>query len=136
MGKTNEEKGLDYLVENISDGSKLPEVINVFKEMCRIPMDEEDGLQLLYEVGASDEKIYTIHLVRQTLNPEEEEYFQITVDVDFSYADTENQLNSEWENFWSFDLDGDFFEEIEKSRAFMILKEKAPIDINIFIDET
>lgn len=136
MEKSFEEKGLEFLEEKINKDAKISEVIDAFKEMCKIPMGDTEELQLLFETGASDENTYTIHLVRQTENEEEEEYYQITVDVDYEFEDTEGQLVKDWENFWSFDLDIDFFEQIERSQVFKVLKEKKPIGINIYIDET
>lgn len=136
MGKTCEEKGLEFLKGLIRKDSKLPEIIDAFKEMCKIPMSDTEELQLLFETGAFDEYTYTVHIVRQTEKPDDEEYYQITVDVNYALVDTKSKLSEDWENFWNFDLDIDFFEQIERSQAFKVLKEKTPIEINTYIDET
>ena len=129
-------KGLAFLEERINKESKLPEIIHVFEKMCQMPMGDAEELQLLFETGSPDEDTYTILIVRQIEKPEDDEYFQITVDISYSFNDTENLLNKDWENFWNFDLEADFYEQIEKTQVFKILKDKTPIDIEVYIDET
>ena len=99
MEKTCEEKGLEFLKGRIGKEAKLPEIIAAFREMCRMPMNDSEELQLLFETGSYDDNTYTVHLVRQTENPEEEEYFQITVDTTYSIEDTDDRLNKDWKNF-------------------------------------
>ena len=136
MGKASENKGIEFLEDRIGQETTLPEIVDVFKEMCKIPMNDTEELQLLFETGSMDDDTYTIHMVRQTVNPDEEEYFQVTVDVIYSLKDTENLLNKKWEHFWSFELENDFFEHIKNNQNFKVLKDKKPININIYLDET
>ena len=69
---------LEFLKNNISENSTLEEIISVFKEMCRTPI-EEDLLLLEYGVyNFTGNDMFYFDLVRQYPDGEGE-YYQLRV---------------------------------------------------------
>lgn len=124
---------LEFLTEYIQPGMLLPELVNTFEEMCSMPLHEES--QIFLETGAFDftgEGIFYFSLTRQYPNGEDE-YFQLQMDVIFPLTDKLKHLN---DTTWDTDVEGDFFRCVRSSRAYLMLKDTAPVDVQVFLDET
>ena len=122
-------RALRYMKDRITSDSKLPEIIQVFNEMSQREFEYEDGPLLLFEAYAGEGDSYKIHLVRQTELLRYEEYYQLTVDLEYSLEDV--QQKAVREVFCNHNQDGDIFEYIESSRAYALLKDLKPAKINI-----
>ena len=69
---------LNFLKDNISIDNTVDEIINVFEEMCKTPVEED---LLLLEYGVYDftgEELFYFDLVRQYPDGEDE-YYQLRV---------------------------------------------------------
>ena len=127
------DKMVKFLKEKITDNSPLLEIIDVFEQMCKIPLEED---MILFETGTftsfSDVPMFQISLVRQFPN-EDEEFYQIHVDI-FYDSDDENKVFSE--SIWDEDLDEDIFAYIRKSKVFAYAKNKNYSKLKIWFEET
>ena len=130
--KTTKESLLKYLQDRISDKSSLEDIVNVFEEMCSIPIE---GDMILFETGTysfTGERMFNFSLVRQFPN-DEEEYYQIHVDV--LYVSVEG--NKEFEqSTWNEDIDENIFNYIKKSPEYDFCKDKELSKVEIYLDET
>ena len=123
---------LEYLKNNISTNKSLDEIISIFEEMCKTPIEED---LLLNEYGVYDftgEDMFCYDLVRQYPDGENE-YFQLRVSIMFS-PDEENRLLED--TLWSDDSDENFFEYIRKSDGYAYAKAHKIKSIDIRIDQT
>ena len=127
------DKMIKFLKEKITDNSSFEEIIDVFEQMCKIPLEED---MILFETGTftsfSDVPMFQISLVRQFPN-EDEEFYQINVDI-FYDSDDENKIFSE--SIWDEDLDEDIFSYIRKSKVFAYAKNKNYSKLKIWCEET
>ena len=122
-------KALRFLKDRISSDSKLPEIVQAFKEMCRSKFEFEEGPLLLFEAYAGAGESYSIHLVRQAEYLRYEEYYQLTIDIEYSQEEVRQKAISEV--FCNYNQDGDIFEYIGSSQAYILLKDLKPSKINI-----
>lgn len=130
--KTTKESLLIYLQNRISDKSSLENIVDVFEEMCNIPIKED---MILFETGTysfTGEKMFNFSLVRQFPNAEEE-YYQIHVDV--LYMPTEENKDFE-RNIWNEDIEENIFNYIKKTPEFNSCRDKEFSKVEIYLDET
>lgn len=130
--KTQKESLLKYLQYKISDKSSLENIVDVFEEMCNIPVKED---MILFETGTysfTGEPMFYFSLVRQFPN-DEEEYYQIHVDV--LYVSTAENKNFE-QNIWNEDIEENIFSYIKKTSEFSFCKNKEFSKVEIYLDET
>lgn len=130
--KTTKESLLIYLQNRISDKSSLENIVDVFEEMCNIPIKED---MILFETGTysfTGEKMFNFSLVRQFPNAEEE-YYQIHVDV--LYMPTEENKDFE-RNIWNEDIEENIFNYIKKTPEFSSCRDKEFSKVEIYLDET
>ena len=130
--KTQKESLLKYLQNRISDKSSLEDIVDVFEEMCNIPVKED---MILFETGTysfTGEPMFYFSLVRQFSN-DEEEYYQIHVDV--LYVSTAENKNFE-QNIWNEDIEENIFSYIKKTSEFSFCKNKEFSKVEIYLDET
>lgn len=123
---------LEYLKSNISISNSLDEIINVFEEMCKTPIEED---LLLNEYGVYDftgENLFYYDLVRQYPDGEDE-YYQLRVSIMFC-PDVENCALED--TLWSDDSDEDFFIYIRNSEGYAYAKKQIIKSIDIKIDQT
>ena len=123
---------LMFLKKNISINNTVDEIIDVFEEMCKTPI--EDDL-LLHEYGVYDftgEELFYYELIRQYPDGEDE-YYQLCVSLMFA-PDEENQCLED--SFWSDETDENFFDYIRKSPAYDYVKNHNIKAIDITIDQT
>ena len=132
FGKTTKESLLKYLQTKISDKSSLEDIVNVFEDMCKKPIEED---MILLETGTysfTGEPMFYFSLVRQFPNCEEE-YYQIHVDV--LYVPEEGNKNFQ-QGTWNEEIEENIFAYIKKSQEFNYCKAKEFRKVDIYIDET
>ena len=109
---------LNFLKDNISTDNTVDEIINVFEEMCKTPIEEE---LLLLEYGVYDftgEELFYCDLVRQYPDGEGE-YYQLRVSLMFSPDEVNRKLE---DTLWSDDTDENFFDYIRRSSGYEYAK--------------
>ena len=126
-------KSLEFLKERITDKMSLKEMVAIFEDLCRKPIDDE---MILFEVGTftsiSDKPLFQISLVRQAPN-EDEEFYQVHLDI-FYEASRENQIFSE--STWDEDLEENFFDYIRNSEVFAYAREQEYVAVKMYLEET
>ena len=131
----NEVTGMDllqYLENNISDNNTIDEIINIFEEMCKTPIEED---LLLNEYGVYDftgEDLFYYDLVRQYPDGEDE-YYQLRVSIMFSPDEENRDLQ---DTLWSDYTNESFFDFIRKSDGYEYAKNHKFVSIDIRIDQT
>ena len=91
-------QSLKFLKERITDRMSLEDMVAIFEDLCRDPIEDE---MILFETGAysaiSNKPLFQLSLVRQAPN-EDEEFYQVHLDI-FYEASEDNQIFSEatWE---------------------------------------
>lgn len=123
---------LDFLNNNISASNTVDEIIDVFEEMCKTPI-EEDLLLLEYGVyNFTEEKMFYFDLVRQYPDGDGE-YYQIRVSLTFVPDKDNAKLKG---TFWSDDTDKNFFDYIRESSGYKYAKISRIKSVDIRIDQT
>lgn len=123
---------IKYLNDEITDKMSFEEIVNVFEQMCSIPIEED---MILFETGTfsfAGESQFKISLVRQFEN-DDEEFYQIHVDV--LYKPTSGNKGFS-EAIWDEDLSENIFDYIRKSKVFAYAKNEEYIKTKIYLDET
>lgn len=124
---------IKMLKDKITDKMPLGKIVDIFEQMCSIPLEED---MILFETGTfttfAKEPVFQISLVRQFPNGDEE-FYQIHVDIIYK-ATKENEVFTE--ATWDEDLSENIFDHIRKSEAFAFAKNKEYIKIEIYLDET
>ena len=127
------EKLINFLKDKITDKISFEEIVNVFEQMCNIPLEED---MIFFETGTfttfADEPMFQISLVRQFSN-EDEEFYQIPVDILYE-SDNENKMMSE--SICDEDLSENIFTYIRNSKIFAYAKNKKYSKVKIWCDET
>lgn len=123
---------LDFLKRNISTENTLDEIIDIFAEMCKTPI-EDDVLLLQYGVyDFTGEDLFEFELTRQYPDGNGE-YYQLSVCMYFSPDEENRQLV---DTLWSDDNDEDFFDYIRKSSGYAYSKNHKFNSVEITLDET
>ena len=123
---------IKQLKEVINDDASVQDIVDRFEEMCREPMDND---MILFESGTfsfTGEELFCFSLVRQFPN-EEEEYYQIHVDVLFETNDENKTLS---ESVWNEDIEENIFEYVRKSESFSYAISDTYKRVDIYMDET
>lgn len=123
---------IQFLKDKITDRMSLEDIVNVFEQMCSIPIEED---MILFETGTfsfTGEPLFQFSLVRQFPN-DDEEFYQIHVNVLYKPS-CENKVFSE--ATWNEGLGENIFDYIRKSQAFAYAKNKEYIKTEIYLDET
>ncbi len=123
---------IKFLKDEITDKMSLENIVNVFEQMCNIPIEKD---MILFETGTfsfTGEPLFQISLVRQFPN-NDDEFYQIHVDVLYKPT-SENNVFSE--ATWNEDLSENIFDYIRKSQVFSYAKNKKYIKTEIYLDET
>lgn len=123
---------LEYLQNNISINNTVDEIIDVFEQMCNMPIEED---LLLNEYGVYDftgEELFYYDLVRQYPDGDGE-FYQLRVSLMLS-PDEENSTLED--TLWSDDTAENFFDYIRKSSGYDYVKNHNIKFIDIRIDQT
>lgn len=130
-------KILEFLQEKVTVGMKLPELVDVFEKMTEISVgDWEDWEDMtLFEAGTysfTGRPMFTVSLVRQFPN-DEDEFYQLHLNVLFLPEEKTNGISF---SEWSQSVDGDFFAFVRETDIYSLMKDEAPAEVNIYLDET
>ena len=124
---------IEMLKDKITDKMPLEKIVDIFEQMCSIPLEED---MILFETGTfttfAKEPVFQISLVRQFPN-DDEEFYQIHVDISYQPA-SENEIFKE--STWDEDLSENIFDYIRKSEVFTYTKNKEYMKVEIYLDET
>ena len=123
---------IKQLKEVINEEASVQDIVDRFEEMCREPIDND---MILFESGTfsfTGEELFCFSLVRQFPN-EEEEYYQIHVDVLFETNDENKTLS---ESVWNEDIEENIFEYVRKSESFSYAISDTYKRVDIYMDET
>ena len=119
------------LKQVINEGTSVQDIVSRFEEMCHEPIDND---MILFESGTfsfTGKEFFYFSLVRQF--PNEEEYYQIHVDVLFETNDENKALS---ESVWNEDIEENIFEYIRKSESFNYAISDTYKKVDIYMDET
>ena len=123
---------IKFLKDNITGKMPLEEIVDVFEQMCSLPLESD---MILFETGTftswASEPMFEISLVRQL--PNDDEFYQIHVDLLYTPTN-ENKMFSE--ATWNEDLSENIFDYIRKSEVFAYAKDQEYIRVEIYLDET
>lgn len=126
-------QSLEFLRERITDRMSLEDMVAIFEDLCREPIEDE---MVLFETGTfttiSDKPLFQLSLVRQAPN-EDEEFYQVHLDI-FYEASQDNQIFSE--STWDEDLEENIFDYIRASEVFAYAKEQEYQAVKIYLEET
>ena len=130
-------KSMDILIQilkdKITDKMPLGRIVDIFEQMCSIPLEED---MILFETGTfttfAKEQVFQISLVRQFPN-EDEEFYQIHVDIIYKPTNEDAMFT---EATWDEELSENIFDYIRKSEVFAYAKNKEYIKVEIYLDET
>ena len=126
-------QSLKFLKERITDRMSLEDMVSIFEDLCREPIEDE---MVLFETGTfttiSDKPLFQLSLVRQAPN-EDEEFYQVHLDI-FYEASEDNQIFSE--ATWDEDIEENIFDYIRASDVFAYAKKQEYLAVNIYLDET
>ena len=126
-------QSLEFLRERITDKMPLEEMVAIFEDLCREPIEDE---MILFEVGTftnvSDKPLFQLSLVRQVPD-EDEEYYQVHLDI-FYEASQDNQIFSE--STWDEDLEENIFDYIRNSEVFDYAKDQEYLSVKMYLEET
>ena len=126
-------QSLEFLRERITDKMPLEEMVAIFEDLCREPIEDE---MILFETGTfttiSDKPMFQLSLVRQAPN-EDEEFYQVHLDI-FYESCQENEIFHE--SIWDEDLEENIFDYIRNSEVFAYAKEQEYQAVKIYLEET
>ena len=126
-------QSLEFLKERITDRMSLEDMVAIFEDLCRDPIEDE---MILFETGTftsiSDKPLFQLSLVRQAPN-EDEEFYQVHLDI-FYEASQDNQIFSE--STWDEDLEENIFDYIRNSEVFVYAKEQEYLAVKMYLEET
>ena len=126
-------QSLEFLRERITDKMPLEEMVAIFEDLCREPIEDE---MILFETGTftaiSDKPMFQISLVRQTSN-EDEEFYQVHLDI-FQEACQENEVFHE--SIWDENLEENIFDYIRNSEVFAYAKDQEYLAVKMYMDQT
>lgn len=127
------ESSIKFLKDRITDKISVEEIVDVFEQMCSIPLEED---MILFQTGTfttiKPEPVFEISLVRQFPN-DDEEFYQIHVDI-FYKPTSENKIFKE--ATWNEGLSENIFDYIRKSEPFAYAKNHEYIEVEVYMDET
>jgi hypothetical protein len=122
---------------NASEAS-TKSVWEAFKSFGREPVEDDDGVALLFQCGVSDifgEKLFYFDFVRQFAISECEEFYRLEqLHCQFAFNPTE-ELNKLRAAEWYFNYEGevdDYYSKIESLEEFKIPMDKEPLRFKIF----
>ena len=126
-------QSLEFLKDRITDKMPLEDMVEIFEDLCSVPIEDE---MILFETGTysaiSNKPLFQLSLVRQAPN-EDEEFYQVHLDI-FYEASQENQIFSE--STWDEDIEENIFDYIRASEVFNYAKEQEYQAVKIYMDQT
>lgn len=132
--KGQEEKDIPYvyreLIINTKKNMSLPELVSVFEDMCKIPVDVQSDM-LLYETGTytfSSKENFYFSLVRQFSDNAEGDFKQLQMNILYEPSEYTKDFKLA---IWNTDVEKDFFDFIKNSDAYIALQDKKVGNVKI-----
>ena len=126
-------QSLEFLKDRITDKMPLEDMVEIFEDLCSVPIEDE---MILFETGVysaiSNKPLFQLSLERQAPN-EDEEFYQVHLDI-FYEASQENEIFHE--SIWDEDLEENIFDYIRASEVFAYAKEQEYQAVKIYLEET
>ena len=126
-------QSLEFLRERITDKMPVEDMVAIFEDLCREPIEDE---MILFETGTftaiSDKPMFQLSLVRQVPN-EDEEFYQVHLDI-FYEASQDNLMFHE--SIWNEDIEENIFDYIRASAVFAYAKDQEYQAVKIYLEET
>ena len=126
-------QSLEFLKDRITDKMPLEDMVEIFEDLCSVPIEDE---MILFETGVysaiSNKPLFQLSLVRQAPN-EDEEFYQVHLDI-FYEASQDNQIFIE--STWDEDLEENIFDYIRASEVFAYAKEQEYLAVKMYLEET
>jgi len=128
-----------FMEERVKDGMKLPELVDIFEEMAKIPLHCTYEL-LKVEAGLLEfngEDCYQFDLIRQIPTGHDDEFFMIQMSVRFPDPEIFDDLDDDLDSDCREPME-DFFADVKGSDVYQQLCEKdlKIIEVEITADET
>ena len=126
-------QSLEFLKDRITDKMPLEDMVEIFEDLCSVPIEDE---MILFETGTysaiSNKALFQLSLVRQAPN-EDEEFYQVHLDI-FYEACQENEIFHE--SIWDEDLEENIFDYIRNSEVFAYAKDQEYLAVKMYMDQT
>ena len=126
-------QSLEFLKDRITDKMLLEDMVEIFEDLCSVPIEDE---MILFETGVysaiSNKPLFQLSLVRQAPN-EDEEFYQVHLDI-FYEACQENEIFHE--SIWDEDLEENIFDYIRASEVFAYAKDQEYLAVKMYMDQT
>lgn len=124
---------IDLLKKEISEKASLPDIVDAFEKMCSEPIADD---MILFETGTfsfTGEPLFYFCLVRQFPKEDDDEFYQIHVEILFQ----PDSQNCEFSGaVWNEDIEENIFHFIRKSNVFAYAKSQPYRNIKIYMDAT
>lgn len=108
------------LISNVKQEMNLSELVDVFEQICSIPVAVESDM-LLYETGTytfSGELKFYFSLTRQFSDDCEGDFRQLQLNILYEPSERTNKFK---DAVWDEEIDGDFFDYVRNSQAYLAL---------------
>lgn len=130
----------ELLKSSVKEDMSLDEMLTAFEEMCQYPVEDvapEDEM-LLFESGTysfDEEEVpkFYFSVVRQFPNNEDDEFYQIHLDVIYVSDSGNEKLKT---SFWNDETDQNFFEWVRESKEYQTMCNEPYLSVEAFMDET
>lgn len=106
---------LEFLKEKLSGGESVESIVDVFEEMCSIPLDID---AVLFETGVfpfCGKDMFIFSLTSQYPNDTDDEFYQLHVEIYYEPDSDNSGMN---ECIWSMHTDENIFDTVRRSPAY------------------
>ncbi len=124
---------LEFLKEKLSGGESVESIVDVFEEMCSIPLDID---AVLFETGVfpfCGKDMFIFSLTRQYPNDTDDEFYQLHVEIYYEPDSDNSGMN---ECIWSMHTDENIFDTVRRSPAYEYARCHEYLSYEISLDET
>lgn len=124
---------LEFLKEKLSGGESVESIVDVFEEMCSIPLDID---AVLFETGVfpfRGKDMFIFSLTRQYPNDTDDEFYQLHVEIYYEPDSDNSGMN---ECIWSMHTDENIFDTVRRSPAYEYARCHEYLSYEISLDET
>ena len=124
---------LEFLKEKLSGGESVESIVDVFEEMCSIPLDID---AVLFETGVfpfCGKDMFIFSLTRQYPNDTDDEFYQLHVEIYYEPDSDNSGMN---ECIWSMHTDENIFDTVRRSPTYEYARCHEYLSYEISLDET
>ena len=142
IGGSNEKEAEEmrsFMEQRVTDGMKLPELLDIFEEMTKIPLHCTDEL-LRVETGIfkfSGEKRFHFDLTRQIPTGHDDEYFQICMSIMYPVTDLTDNVCDDMDSECRDPIEN-FFAQVRELKIYQQIcaQDLKILEVEITVDET